>query len=81
MLFAPSLSLIRKFRLFILIQPSIGAAVDVLEGKSERFTKIQALRILVHLVADVHQPFHAVSGYFDCTDAFIPSSSVIRCLL
>ena len=46
---------------------AIGAAVDVLEGKSERFTKIQALRILVHLVADVHQPFHAVSGYFDCT--------------
>jgi hypothetical protein len=51
---------------------AIGAAVDVLEGKSERFTKIQALRILVHLVADVHQPLHTISGYFDCTDPTRP---------
>ncbi len=51
---------------------AIGAAVDVLEGKSERFTKAQALRILVHLVADVHQPFHTISGYFDCTDPTQP---------
>ena len=51
---------------------AIGNAVDVLEGKSERFTKVQALRILVHLVADVHQPFHTISGYFDCTDPTQP---------
>lgn len=52
---------------------AIGAAVDVLEGKSEKFTKIQALRILVHLVADVHQPLHTISGYFDCTDTTRPN--------
>ena len=58
---------------------AIGAAVDVLEGKSERFTKAQALRILVHLVGDVHQPFHTIAGYFDCTDLAHPNSSVIQC--
>ena len=36
------------------------------------FTKAQALRILVHLVADVHQPLHTISGYFDCSDATRP---------
>lgn len=51
---------------------AIGAAVDVLEGKSQQFTKAQALRILVHLVADVHQPLHSVAGYFDCTDPTDP---------
>ncbi len=51
---------------------AIGAAVDVLEGKSERFTKAQALRILVHLVGDVHQPLHTISGYFDCTNPAQP---------
>jgi hypothetical protein len=29
-------------------------AIDVLEGKSSQFTKVQALRIIVHLVGDIH---------------------------
>jgi len=51
---------------------AIQNTVSVLEGESKQFTKIQALRILVHLVADVHQPLHTVAGYFDCTDTTQP---------
>jgi hypothetical protein len=47
---------------------AINRAIDVLEGRSEEFTKIQALRVLVHLVGDIHQPLHTVSGYFDLHD-------------
>ena len=46
--------------------------MDVLEGKSEKFTRIQALRILVHLVGDVHQPLHTIAKYFDCKDPAQP---------
>jgi hypothetical protein len=41
---------------------ALRRAIDVLEGKSSQFTKVQALRIIVHLVGDIHQPLHTVSG-------------------
>jgi hypothetical protein len=47
---------------------ALRRAIDVLEGKSSEFTKVQALRIIVHLVGDIHQPLHTVSGYYDLTD-------------
>src|SRR6266481_237855 len=47
---------------------ALGMAIDVLEGKSSQFTKVQALRIIVHLVGDIHQPLHTVSGYYDVSD-------------
>jgi hypothetical protein len=47
---------------------AIRRAIDVLEGKSSEFTKAQALRILVHLVGDIHQPRHTVSGYYNLAD-------------
>ena len=47
---------------------AIRTAIDVLEGRSSRFTKVQALRIIVHLVGDIHQRLHTVSGYYDVTD-------------
>jgi hypothetical protein len=47
---------------------AIARAVDVLEGRSTEFTPLQALRILVHLVGDIHQPLHTVAGYYDVTD-------------
>jgi hypothetical protein len=31
-------------------------------------TDAQAMCVLVHLVGDVHQPLHTVSGYFDVSD-------------
>jgi S1/P1 Nuclease len=47
---------------------AIRRAIDVLEDKSSEFTKVQALRIIVHLVGDIHQPLHTVSGYYNLTD-------------
>ena len=45
------------------------AAVAVLEGSGDpRITKLQALRMLVHFVGDLHQPLH-VGGGFIATDA------------
>jgi len=46
----------------------LQTAIDVLEGKSSPFSKVQALRIVVHLVGDIHQPLHTVSGYYDLSD-------------
>jgi hypothetical protein len=51
---------------------AIHHAIDVLEGKAADMTKKQALRVLVHLVGDAHQPLHATAGYFDCSDAAHP---------
>jgi S1/P1 Nuclease len=47
---------------------ALRRAIDVLEGKSSQFTKVQALRIIVHLVGDIHQPLHTVSGFYNLTD-------------
>jgi hypothetical protein len=43
----------------------INASIAVLEGRSQKFTPAQALRVLVHLVEDIHQPLHVGTGYFD----------------
>jgi hypothetical protein len=43
----------------------INTAIAVLEGRSQKFTPAQALRVLVHLVEDIHQPLHVGTGYFD----------------
>ena len=53
----------------------VGALVrciDVLEGRANTFAKAIALRFLVHLVGDLHQPLHVGSGYFDITDPSRP---------
>ena len=42
----------------------IEECIRVLEGSSIRFTKLQALRFLVHLVGDIHQPLHVGCGYY-----------------
>jgi hypothetical protein len=40
-------------------------AVTVLEGGGDtRITKLEALRMLVHFVGDLHQPLHCGNGYF-----------------
>jgi hypothetical protein len=36
-----------------------------LQGESERFSEINALRVLAHLVGDVHQPLHVGCGFID----------------
>src|SRR5713226_7176217 len=44
---------------------TINRCIRILEGSSEpNFSKLQALRFLVHLVGDIHQPLHVGTGYF-----------------
>lgn len=42
-----------------------GHAVRVLAGESDRFSRLNALRLVTHLVGDVHQPIHVGCGYID----------------
>jgi hypothetical protein len=46
---------------------AISRCVEVLESPTaepEEFTKVQALRLLVHFVADIHQPLHCGTGHY-----------------
>jgi hypothetical protein len=50
---------------------AINGCISILEGKvTPNFSKRQALRFLVHLVGDIHQPLHVGTGYyqFDAND-------------
>ena len=44
----------------------------VLEGRDQTMTPAIALRVLVHLVGDLHQPLHVSAGYFDVRDVSAP---------
>ena len=49
------------------IAKAISRCIQVLEApvsNSQELTKVQALRLLVHLVGDVHQPLHCGTGYY-----------------
>jgi hypothetical protein len=41
------------------------ASILVLKGESDRFEEINALRLLAHLIGDIHQPIHIGCGYID----------------
>jgi hypothetical protein len=43
---------------------AMNLCVAVLEGRSAEMSKTQALRWLVHLVGDIHQPLHVGCGYY-----------------
>jgi hypothetical protein len=43
----------------------IGQAVRVFTAGSTRFSELNALRLIVHLVGDVHQPCHVGCSYID----------------
>lgn len=49
----------------------IHATLEVLESTtaSPGFTRLQALRWLLHLTQDIHQPLHVASGYYLTTPA------------
>ena len=38
------------------------------ESREDDFTRPQALRLLVHLVGDIHQPLHCGTGFYDLAD-------------
>ncbi|MEN3328161.1 MAG: hypothetical protein V7638_2968 [Acidobacteriota bacterium] len=45
----------------------IERCVQVLQGRSKFMSQLNALRCLVHLVGDVHQPLHVGCGFIDNT--------------
>ena len=57
----------------------VHRCIDILERDTETpdFTKLQALRWLLHLVEDLHQPLHVVSGYYRTTEDSLPRPEII----
>ena len=53
---------------------TILRCIAVLEGRETvpGLTPAIAVRVLIHLVGDVHQPLHATAGYFDVSDLARP---------
>jgi hypothetical protein len=44
----------------------IQGCIDVLEGKPfQGLSKLDALRYIIHLTGDIHQPLHTITGYFN----------------
>ena len=54
------------------IVTQIRVANEVLAGKSNAMAQKAALRVLVHLVGDIHQPLHCSAGFFDISDKSQP---------
>jgi hypothetical protein len=51
---------------------AIGRCIGALESPVPslgEITRIQALRLLVHFVGDIHQPLHCGCGFYDLSDA------------
>ena len=59
---------------------AINRAIAVLESPSAtaEFSKAQAVRWLVHLVGDIHQPLHVTSGYYRTTSAALKHPVLIK---
>jgi S1/P1 Nuclease len=51
---------------------ALDSAIAVLEGRSRKFPPAQALRIVAHLVGDLHQPLHVGTGFFDVRNPAAP---------
>jgi len=53
---------------------SVEGCIAILEGKGgfDNLTQLDALRYLLHLVGDAHQPLHTITGYFDVHDPANP---------
>lgn len=58
----------RAFHGYDNVVKQIVFTMKILEGKASDMDQKTALRVLVHLVGDIHQPMHCSSGFFDITD-------------
>jgi hypothetical protein len=47
-------------------------AIGVLEGAPSTMTKKEALLVVMHLVGDIHQPLHCITGYYDTNNLSHP---------
>src|ERR1051325_10756142 len=50
----------------------IKFCIRVLQNKDHSLSKRIALRTLIHLVGDIHQPLHCVTGYYDTSNVSKP---------
>jgi hypothetical protein len=54
---------------------AISRCIKVLESSTlepDTFTKVQALRLLVHFVGDIHQPLHCGTGFYSFPEGGTP---------
>jgi hypothetical protein len=47
----------------------LAGAVNSLQGETDRFSPINALRLVIHLVGDVHQPLHVGCSFLQKRDS------------
>lgn len=47
---------------------ALETAIGVLEGKPSKMTQLEALRTVVHLVGDIHQPLHCITGFYNLSN-------------
>lgn len=52
---------------------ALKMAIDVLEGSPSKMNQREALRAVFHLVGDIHQPLHCITGFFDISDTNKPT--------
>ena len=72
---ATSYEQVRRFLTPDDIIQAISRCIQVLESPTpepETFTRVQALRLLVHFVGDIHQPLHCGTGFYSFTDKSVP---------
>src|ERR1051325_1916765 len=55
---------------------ALDRCIDVLQNRSRAMTKVQALRWVIHLVGDIHQPLHVGVGYYE-----FPTATNVHLLL
>jgi S1/P1 Nuclease len=65
----------REFHGYSNIVKQLNITVQVLLGQSAEMDERTALRVLTHLVGDIHQPMHCGSGYFDISN---PQQAILR---
>jgi hypothetical protein len=59
---------------------ALNRAIAILESPTAPpdFSKLQAVRWIVHLVGDIHQPMHVTTGYYKSTPAALKAPKLIR---
>ena len=62
------------------IVQALTRAIAILESPSSPpdFSKAQAVRWIVHLVGDIHQPLHVTSGYYRTTAAALKNPTILK---
>jgi hypothetical protein len=52
---------------------TLNACIAVLEGQNHTQSKRDALRWIIHLTGDIHQPLHVACGYYDYHEGQVPT--------